>query len=75
MPKWTERTQDTRNDGRPARIAALYLLTKRGELPDIPKTRLAERLGVSRWTLDRDLSSVAEMDSQVAEMMKLITSK
>ena len=75
MPKWTKRTQDTRNDGRPARIAALYLLTKRGELPDIPKTQIAERLSVSRWTLDRDLSSVAEMDNQVAEMMKLIASE
>ena len=73
MPKWTERTQDTRNDGRPARIAALYLLAQRGELPDIPKTHLAERLGVSRWTLDRDLSSVAEMDGQVAEIMRLIS--
>ena len=73
MPKWTKKRQDERNDGRPARLAALYILTKHKALPDIPKTQLAKRLGVSRWTLDRDLASVDEMDELVNQTIDTIT--
>ena len=39
-------------------------------LPSISKTKLAERLGVSRWTLDRDLAAL----DQVAEHLRSIVS-
>ena len=72
MPQWTKNRQGERNDGRPARLAALYILKQRHELPDIPKTQLAKRLGISRWTLDRDLSSVEEMDGLVNAVIDAI---
>ena len=73
MPKWTDARQNQRSEGRAARVTALYLLSKDGKLPDIPKTQLAKRLGISRWTLDRDLASVDEVDGQIEEVLKLIT--
>jgi hypothetical protein len=72
MPNWTQNEQDRRNDGRPARLAALYILKQRHELPDIPNTQLAKRLGISRWTLDRDLASVDEIDALVNAMIDTI---
>lgn len=72
MPNWTKHRQEQRNDGRPARIAALYILVKNGLLPDLPKTEIAKRLGISRWTLDRDLDSVKEMDGIINEMIEMI---
>ena len=53
-------------------MAALYILKQRHELPDIPNTQLAKRLGISRWTLDRDLASVDEMDALVNAMIDTI---
>jgi hypothetical protein len=72
MPNWTDARKHERSEGRAARVTALYLLDREGKLPDIPKTELARRLGISRWTLDRDLASVEEVESQMAEIMQAI---
>lgn len=66
-PRWARATQAERVQHKAARIAALYLLSDR--LHAAPKTELAAALGVSRWTLDRDLAALAE----VAEHVEHIT--
>jgi len=70
-PKWAryERTHD-RSDGRAARVAALYIL--RNEMPDVSKKDMAQALGISRWTLDRDLSSVPEVEKIIATILSSI---
>ncbi len=44
-----------------ARLAALLLLRQEGRLPDLPKTEIAAALGISRWTLDRDLATLDQV--------------
>ncbi len=70
-PKWAseERTHE-RSENRAARVAALYIL--REAMPDAPKTQIAEALGISRWTLDRDLSSVAEVEEHIQSIINSI---
>ena len=57
-PKWAERQEQERAPLKAARLAALLLLKQQGRLPDLPKTEIADALGISRWTLDRDLAAV-----------------
>jgi len=66
-PKWTDARKHQRSEGRAARVVALYITQQRGEWPDAPKTRIAAALGITRWTLDRDLASVQELAERVAE--------
>jgi len=66
-PRWARDTAAERVQHKAARIAALYLM--RDRLHAAPKTELAAALGVSRWTLDRDLAALAE----VAEHVERIT--
>lgn len=72
MPNWTKERQSVRNDGRVAQLAALYILVKNGLLPDLPKTEIARRLGVSRWTLDRHLDTIKELDAIIEKMIEMI---
>ena len=57
-PDWAERQEQERAPLKAARLAALLLLRQEGRFPDLPKTEIADALGVSRWTLDRDLAAV-----------------
>lgn len=57
-PDWAERQEQERAPLKAARLAALLLLRQEGRFPDLPKTEIAEVLGVSRWTLDRDLATL-----------------
>lgn len=57
-PEWAERQEQERAPLKAARLAALFLLQHEGRLPDLPKTEIADVLGVSRWTLDRDLATL-----------------
>lgn len=67
-PKWTDARQHERSESRSARVLAIYITQQAGEWPDAPKTQIAAALGVSRWTLDRDLASAAELAGRVAEV-------
>ena len=70
-PRWaTEERTHERSENRAARIAALYML--RDNMPDVPKTAIAAALSISRWTLDRDLSSVAEVDALIQSIQSAI---
>lgn len=60
---------DDRENTRAARVAALYILAEARQLPDIPKTRLAEGMGISRWTLDKDLATVAEVREIIGRIL------
>lgn len=61
-PKWTktEREKSARTIEQAARILAIYQLQEAGVLDLSNKSETARRLGVSRYTLDRDLSNVEE---------------
>lgn len=65
-PAWARDTAAERVQHKAARIAALHLLADR--LADVPKTELAAALGVSRWTLDRDLAARPEVAAQLARI-------
>lgn len=69
-PRWARTTQAERVEHKAARIAALYLLS--GELGGVPKTDLAAALGVSRWTLDRDLAALPDVAAHVERMTALL---
>ena len=69
-PSWAQRQTGERAPAKAARLAALYLL--RDELPSIPKVQMAARLGVSRWTYDRLLADVSEVESQIEQVREAI---
>lgn len=64
-PKWAKgRRQGEKSElSRAARVAALYAI--REQMPNAPKTEIAKALGISRWTLDRDLATLAETDANI----------
>jgi len=72
VPQWAQDRRDSEKSvlNRAARVAILYAI--RDKLPDIPKTTLAHRMGISRWTLDRDLVSLAEADQQIGTIIESI---
>ena len=65
VPKWAKdrRGEEKTELSRAARVAALYAI--REQMPDAPKTEIAKALGISRWTLDRDLVTLAETDANI----------
>lgn len=67
-PNWTKNERDTKS--RPTeqatRVMALYLMMEAGELDLSNKTSLAQRLGIHRHTLDRDLNTIEMARSGVA---------
>ena len=69
-PRWARTTAAERVAHKAARIAALYLM--RDRLDAAPKTELAAALGVSRWTLDRDLAALPEVAAHVERMTQLL---
>lgn len=58
-PKWPDKRISQQDSSKAARIVALYLM--RDRLGNVPKTHLAAALGVSRWTLDRDIAALSEV--------------
>lgn len=73
-PKWSaEERSHERSENRAARVAALYIL--KNEMPAVPKTQIAAALGISRWTLDRDLSSVPEVEQHIQTILSIIQSQ
>ena len=69
-PKWALDRRSDQDSSKAARIAALYLL--REEIADVPKTHLAAALGVSRWTLDKDLAAMQETAGYMEQMQALL---
>ena len=69
-PAWARKTRAERVEHKAARIAALYLLADR--LGEMPKTELAAALGISRWTLDRDLAALPEVAAHVERMTAIV---
>ena len=69
-PRWAQSTAAERVQHKAARIAAIYLM--RDRLAAAPKTDIAAALGVSRWTLDRDLAALPEVAAQVDIMRKML---
>ena len=63
-PPWAERQEQERAPVKAARLAALLHLRAEGLLPDTSKTEIADALGVSRWTLDRDLATLDQVTEQ-----------
>lgn len=72
-PRWARRQLDDRAELKAARLAALYLL--RGEVDGVPKTHLAEALGISRWTYDRLLASLPEVEANVRDVLDRLTTE
>lgn len=69
-PKWALDRRSDQDSSKAARIAALYLL--REEITDVPKTHLAAALGISRWTLDKDLAALQETAGYMEKMQALL---
>lgn len=63
-PDWAERQEQERAPVMAARLAALLYLRAAGLFPDLPKTQIAEALGVSQWTPDRDLATLDQVTEQ-----------
>ncbi len=57
-PEWADRQEQERAPLKAARLAALFQLRAENRFPDLPKTEIAASLGISRWTLDRDLATL-----------------
>lgn len=60
-PAWADRQEQERAPLKAARLAALFLLQQERRFPDLPKTEIAAALGISRWTLDRDLATLDQV--------------
>jgi len=69
-PKWALDRRSEQDSSKAARIAALYLM--REEIADVPKTHLAAALGISRWTLDKDLAAMQETAGYMEKMQKAL---
>lgn len=69
-PAWAQRQQSERAETKAAHLVALMLV--RDELDGIVKTRLAAALGISRWTLDRYLASLPEVEERVARIRRAL---
>lgn len=63
-PKWATNEMSQQDEMKAARIVALYFYLDR--LVDMPKKDIAAALGISRWTLDRDLASLMRAREHVA---------
>ena len=67
-PNWTKHERDTKS--RPTeqatRVMALHLLLEAGELDLSNKSAIAEKLGIHRHTLDRDLNTIEMAKDGVA---------
>lgn len=74
-PQWTKNERDTKS--RPTeqatRVMALYLMIEAGELDLSNKSALAEKLGIHRHTLDRDLNTIEMAKASIDEIRKKIT--
>ena len=68
-PKWAKQDRE-RSESKAARIAALYLC--RDALGTVVKTDLARSLGISRWTLDRDLAAAGEVGGLIETIIQTI---
>jgi hypothetical protein len=71
---WTkhEREDYKRPNEKAARIMALYLMQQSGNLNIERKGEFAKRIGVSRHTLDRDLTTLEAAKELAAEYIKKI---
>lgn len=69
-PQWTKHERDTKS--RPTeqatRVMALYLMMEAGELDLSNKTALAQKLGIHRHTLDRDLNTIEMAKAGIEEI-------
>ena len=74
-PKWAKRQEQERAPLKAAGLAALLLLKQQGRLPDLPKTEIADALGISRWTLDRDLAAVEHAAAADFERFRIALAK
>lgn len=69
-PRWAKQDAE-RVETKAAHVAALYILRRDGNMPRVPKTQLAEALGISRWTLDRYLASLPEVERIVGDVLRI----
>jgi biotin operon repressor len=67
-PKWSINLIHKRTKLKAARMTALYLY--RNQLTGITKTNIAKALGVSRWTLDKDLASLSRIGFHIETLEK-----
>jgi hypothetical protein len=69
-PKWPAKRISNQDSSKAARIVALYMM--RDELGAVPKTHLAAALGISRWTLDRDIAALPEVMEYVEKYRAIL---
>lgn len=67
-PKWSTKLIHDRAELKAARMTTLYLY--RNQLTGIAKTEIAKALGVSRWTLDKDLASLDRVATHIEALEK-----
>ena len=68
-PKHTQSRADGHAAGKAARLIVLLQLIEDGTLDTLNKTQASELLGVSRWTLDRDIATIVVAREMTAEML------
>ena len=71
---WTRHAREKfrRPNEKAARIIALYLLQQAGELNIENKSEFSRRLGISRHTLDRDLTTLETAQALAKEYKERI---
>lgn len=66
-PAWTDKQKAMRSRGKAATVIALYTVKDKLDLSN--KGELSRRLGISRWTLDRYLATINELDQTIQELI------
>lgn len=68
-PRHTQSRADGHAAGKAARLIVLLQLIEDGTLDALNKTKSAKLLGVSRWTLDRDIATIVVAREMAVEML------
>lgn len=75
-PNWTKNERDTKS--RPTeqatRVMALYLMLEAGELDLSNKSAIAEKFGIHRHTLDRDINTIEMAKAGIEEIRRKLQS-
>jgi hypothetical protein len=69
-PEWATRQKAERAETKAAHLVALIQM--RDQLNTVNKSKLSRELGISRWTLDRYLASLPEIEQRVAAIQRAI---
>lgn len=70
-PSWTNRETHKRSVAKVTRIIVLYELYRKGRILDVAATKgeLSKLMNTNRWSLDRDLATLADAIEQADKLL------